>query len=166
MKKIIARIYIISSLLLIFGFLIYNLVIAIKEAVNIGHYVTLNAEKVKFKFDLDGHENEENHYTDKGIKVIYFNVYNAFDTFVFKDEGYIILEKGGYMGLSINYDEKVKVYDIDEVDNSYVEVEELPIYFEAHGRAVYSVGFTGLIKIKFDSSQSDKYNLSDIILYT
>ena len=70
------------------------------------------------------------------------------------------------MGLSINYDEKVKVYDIDEVDNSYVEVEELPIYFEAHGRAVYSVGFTGLIKIKFDSSQSDKYNLSDIILYT
>ena len=162
MKKKI-KIALISFFSLIFlAIIVFILVLWLYPKKNIGQPIIITAEKVK-----DENNDDVSSYKENGLEVIYYNVYNFYDTFTFKDEGYIILDTASKGAILIDYNEYITVYKMNKIDDKFEQQNEIPKdYHSQHGLSKYFVADCRYVKIVFDSPNSDDlYNLAKIIVY-
>lgn len=120
----------------------------------------ISAENISSKYDVS---NEKKNTKCDGYEITYSNVYSYGGYFIFKDEGYIIINTKNMTALKINDNEYVTVYELDSNKEIIKLVEE---YGVDYNLKTYLVASSKYYKIVFDSPDSlDEYNAGNIILY-
>lgn len=114
-----------------------------------GARIIVNSDKINH-----GVTTEERNFKYKSsswdVEFTYSNVYGYFNNFVFKDEGYIIIDKGGYFGMFFQYNENVTVYELTLENGNFIEAETIG-HKKINGLAEYDVFGIRYVKIVFDS---------------
>jgi len=125
-----------------------------------GGFKVITAKNISSKYDVSDEKKKTN---CDGYEITYSNVYSYGGYFIFKDEGYIIVNTKNMMGLKINENEYVTVYELDS-DKEIVKLAEE--YGVDCNLKTYLVTSSKYYKIVFDSpDSSDEYNAGNIILY-